>query len=122
MSASIPKVEWSKGVSVGEQTTFRQLLQRIPLDYEGTILNFTLNSNTGVIEISYKLGFKGSKEIATIIKRQIKDLPLDIRNRDALIRTMKAEWKGYKEVSNRYTKEKNRDEKTNHQNLMVKEG
>jgi len=104
------EVRWEDGAQAIEQGVFRQLLQRLPFDFEGKILNFTLNSESGILDIQYKLGFKSSKEIATVLKRNMKALPHTIHNKNAMERMMKAEWRGYKDVCNRIIREKKEEE------------
>jgi hypothetical protein len=110
MGKPIGVIRWEEDLKYIEQDIFRQLLSRLPFDPEGEILNFTLDSKTGVIDISYKLAFKSSKEIASIIKRNMKSIPVEVPRRDALERTMAAEWRGYKDITNRILKIKRGDE------------
>ena len=109
MAKPLGLIRWNEDLKIIEQDIFRQLLSRLPFDDDGEILNFTLDSKTGVVDISYKLGFKSSKEIASIIKRNMKSIPEEVVRRDALERTMTAEWRGYKDVTNRILKSKRVD-------------
>jgi hypothetical protein len=102
----MPQVRWEEASHIIEQDIFRQLLTRFNFDPEGVILNFTLNSKTGVVDVSYKLGFKSAKEVATILKRIINQIPEDFKHGDAMKRMMMAEWRGYKDVGNKFNKER----------------
>jgi hypothetical protein len=97
-------VVWAEELTEIEQNIFRIMLNKLPKDYLGKILNFTVNPDTQVVSVEYRLNRKGAKEIASVLRTTVNKIPADFPNRDGFKKMLLEECKMYRTIVNRYNR------------------